>query len=213
MRVRKKSWTEEELKSNQYIVHNPEELKGKWAELFGNNNPVFVEIGCGKGRFISQNAVVYPDINFVGIERQPTVIACAARKVANDAKNMALICGNVENISDFFEIRELKRLYINFCDPWPKKKWAKRRLTHHNFLESYKKLFGDEGEIFFKTDNQDLFEFSLNEFCENNWKLSNIALDLHKSDYQLNIMTEYEEKFSEKGMPIYRLEARWKKSE
>ena len=112
---------------------------------------------------------------------------------------------------DFFEPGEIKRLYINFCDPWPKKKWYKRRLTYRDFLEKYKLLFGESGEIFFKTDNTILFEFSLNEFCADDWKLSNISLDLHNSDYEGNIMTEYEEKFSNKGFNIYRLEARWHK--
>ena len=117
----------------------------------------------------------------------------------------------MENLSEFFEPGEIKRLYINFCDPWPKKKWAKRRLTHKNFLEKYKGLFGSEGEIFFKTDNRGLFEFSLNELCGNGWLLSNISLDLHSSGFEGNIMTEYEEKFSSRGFPIYRCEARWKK--
>lgn len=210
MRVRKKPWAEEELNTNKHVIDKPEIYKGKWAEYFGNVNPIYVEIGCGKGRFISQNSIVNPNINFVGIERQSTVIAVAARRLNDEMKNIALICGKVENLSDFFEEGELKRLYINFCDPWPKKKWAKRRLTYRGFLENYKKIFGNEGEIFFKTDNRELFEFSLNEFCENDWKLSQISLDLHNRGMEGNIMTEYEEKFSDKGMPIYRCEARWK---
>lgn len=213
MRVRKKPWAEGELQTNQFVIKNPEEKKGKWAEYFGNTNPIYVEIGCGKGRFLSQNAIVNPDINYIGVERQKTVVAVAARRLTEETKNLALICGDVEELSTYFEVGECKRLYINFCDPWPKKKWAKRRLTHHLFLESYRTLFGEKGEIFFKTDNQGLFEFSLNEFCGNDWKLSNISLDLHKSELEGNIMTEYEEKFSQKGMPIYRLEARYHKKE
>ena len=210
MRVRKKAWTVAEYENNPHLVHNPQDYKGKWKELFGNDNPIYLEIGCGKGRFISQNALLNPDINFIGVERQSTIAATAARNVGS-AKNVFLIHGDVENLLDLFEPGEMKRLYINFCDPWPKKKWYKRRLTYRDFLEKYKLLFGESGEIFFKTDNTILFEFSLNEFCADDWKLSNISLDLHNSDYEGNIMTEYEEKFSNKGFNIYRLEARWHK--
>jgi tRNA (guanine-N7-)-methyltransferase len=211
MRVRNKAWAPEELEKNIHMIHNPEECKGRWNEIFGNSNPIHVEIGCGKGRFISEMAKVNPDINYVGIERQTTVIAIAARRIEEEQKNVFLIQGDVENLENYFAIGEIKRLYINFCDPWPKKRQAKRRLTHKNFLEKYKSIFGDKAEIFFKTDNRNLFEFSLEEMCNNGWKFSNISLDLHNSDCEGNIMTEYEEKFSSKGMPIYRLEARWEK--
>ena len=211
MRVRKKAWAPEVLRTSEHIIHQPKENKGKWNEVFGNNNPIYVEIGCGKGRFISQNAVVYPEINFIGVERETTVVATAARRLSNEQKNVYLIPGDVEELGEFFEVGEISRLYINFCDPWPKKKWAKRRLTYKTFLEKYKAVFGERAEIFFKTDNRGLFEFSLNEFCGNGWQLSNISLDLHNSNFEGNIMTEYEEKFSSMGMPIYRLEARWEK--
>ena len=209
MRVRKKAWTEAEYVNNPHLVHNPREFKGRWNEVFGNDKPIYAEIGCGKGRFISQSAAANENINFVGVERQSTIVATAARNVG-EAQNVRLIHGDVENLLEFFAPGEIKRLYINFCDPWPKKKWYKRRLTYRAFLEKYKELFGGEGEIFFKTDNTVLFEFSLNEFCADGWNLSNISLDLHKSDFEGNIMTEHEEKFSSKGFPIYRLEARWK---
>lgn len=211
MRVRKKPWAEEELKTNNHVVQNCTDNKGRWATYFGNNHPVFVEIGCGKGDFITKNAAENPEINFIGIERQTSVIAVAVRKAGEVLPNLAFICDDATKLSDIFEIGDIKRLYINFCDPWPKKRYAKRRLTHRNFLQSYKEIFGQEGEVFFKTDNKNLFEFSLNEFCADNWKLSNITLDLHNSDFEGNIMTEYEKKFSEKGMPIYRLEARFHK--
>jgi len=211
MRVRKKAWTAAEYENNTHICHEPESFKGKWKELFGNDNPVFVEIGCGKGRFISQTAMQNPNINFIGIERQSTIAATAARN-SGDIKNIRIIHGDVENLADFFAVGEIQRLYINFCDPWPKKKWVKRRLTNKIFLEKYKEVFGNKAEIFFKTDNRILFEFSLNEFCADGWKLSNISLDLHNSDYEGNIMTEYEEKFSQLGFPIFRLEARWERA-
>lgn len=210
MRVRKKAWADQELETNSHVTKEPAMQKGKWSEYFQNHHPIYVEIGCGKGGFITKNAVAYPDINFIGIERQTSVIAVAARKVGEELPNLALICHDASKLSDLFEVGEIKRLYLNFSDPWPKKRYAKRRLTHRGFLQSYRQVFGERGEIFFKTDNKDLFEFSLNEFCADNWKLSHICFDLHNSeDMQQNIMTEYEQKFSQLGMPIYRLEARY----
>lgn len=209
MRIRKKPWAEEELAQNDHVMKNAEEWKGKWREYFGNDNPIYVEIGCGKGGFIRKNAEAYPHINFVGIERNLSVVAVAARRTTEELPNLALVWDDAKKLSDFFEVGEFQRLYLNFSDPWPKKRQYKRRLTYRGYLQSYREAFGDKGEIFFKTDNRNLFEFSLNEFCADNWKLSNISLDLHNSDYEGNIMTEYEEKFSAQGMPIYRLEARY----
>lgn len=211
MRTRRKPWAEEELNTNPHVIREPLSMKGKWKEYFKNDNPVYVEIGCGKGGFITENAKRYKDVNFVGIERQTTVAGIAARKIDENEENIAIICGYAEKLSDIFEVGEISRIYLNFSDPWPKKRWAKRRLTHRNFLERYKDVLGESGEVFFKTDNRGLFEFSLNEFCADDWNLSNISLDLHNSDFEGNIMTEYEEKFSSKGMPIYRLEARFKR--
>ena len=211
MRTRRKPWAEEELNTNPHVIREPLSMKGKWKEYFKNDNPVYVEIGCGKGGFITENAKRYKDVNFVGIERQTTVAGIAARKIDENEENIASIGGYAEKLSDIFEVGEISRIYLNFSDPWPKKGWSKRRLTHRNFLESYKDVLGESGEVFFKTDNRGLFEFSLNEFCADDWKLSNISLDLHNSDFEGNIMTEYEEKFSSKGMPIYRLEARFKR--
>ncbi len=143
------------------------------------------------------------------MERQASVIAVAARKVEN-LPNLALVCDNAALLSDLFEKGEIKRIYLNFSDPWPKKGHAKRRLTHRTFLQSYRDVLGEKGEVFFKTDNKQLFEFSLNEFCADKWELSHVCFDLHNSEYaEQNIMTEYEQKFSEKGMSIYRLEARY----
>ena len=211
MRLRRDNRAPEYLAQDEKVILKPEDYKGRWNECFENNNPIHVEFGCGKGGFITENARRYKDVNFVGIERQATVAGIATSKIEKDAENIAIICGYAEKLSDIFEVSEIKRIYLNFSDPWPKKRWAKRRLTHRNFLESYKDVLGNEGEVFFKTDNRGLFEFSLNEFCADDWKLSNISLDLHNSDYEGNIMTEYEEKFSSKGMPIYRLEARFKR--
>lgn len=212
MRMRNKPWAEQELQTNQNVVKQATEYKGKWSEYFGNHNAIYIEIGCGKGRFIIENANRYKDINFIGIERQTTVVAIAARRIEQYLPNLALICDSAAKLSDLFETGEVERIYLNFSDPWPKKRYMKRRLTYREFLQSYRHILGERGELFFKTDNKGLFEFSLNEFCTDKWNLSNICFDLHNSEYmQDNIMTEYEQKFSEKGMPIYRLEARYGK--
>ena len=209
MRIRKKPWAETELAQNEHVMKHAEEWKGRWAAYFGNDHPIYVEIGCGKGGFIRKNAETYPEINFVGIERNLSVVAVAARRTTESLPNLAFVWDDAKKLSDFFAVGEFQRLYLNVSDPWPKKRTYKRRLTYRGYLQSYREVFGDKGEIFFKTDNRGLFEFSLNEFCADDWKLSNISLDLHHSDYKDNIMTEYEEKFSSQGMPIYRLEARY----
>lgn len=210
MRVRKKPWAEQELQNNPLVIQNAAEKKGKWAAYFGNENPIYVEIGCGKGGFLTKNAEAFPEVNFIGIERQQTVLAVAARRAA-EMPNLAFVWDNAKNLSELFEVGEFRRLYLNFSDPWPKKRTYKRRLTYREFLQEYRHIMGDGAEVFFKTDNRGLFEFSLNEFCADDWKLSNISLDLHHSDFVGNIMTEYEEKFSADGAPIYRLEARYGK--
>ena len=206
---RKKNLEPRTARCEKVHITEPQALKGKWEERFGCKGPLWLEIGCGKGGFIRKNAEAYPHINFVGIERNLSVVAVAARRTTEELPNLALVWDDAKKLSDFFEVGEFQRLYLNFSDPWPKKRQYKRRLTYRGYLQSYREAFGDKGEIFFKTDNRNLFEFSLNEFCADNWKLSNISLDLHNSDYEGNIMTEYEEKFSAQGMPIYRLEARY----
>ena len=210
MRVRRKPWAAGEIAQNSHMIHDPASFRGHWKDAFGNDNPIYLEIGCGKGQFLSGNSLRYPDVNFIGIERDETVIATAARRLSESQKNLRLVNANVVDLLDFFTPGEIDRLYINFCDPWPRKKWAKRRLSHRLFLGKYAELLGEHGEIFFKTDNRLLFEFSLNEFCATDWRLSKITLDLHHSEWaEDNITTEYEEKFSSMGMPIYRLEARY----
>lgn len=207
MRVRKKPWAEEELLTNDYVVKDALELKGKWNTIFNNNNPIYIELGCGKGKFITETAQINTNINFIGIERQISVVATAARKLnINPIPNIRFISGDVKLLQEYFKENEIKRIYINFCDPWPKKRWIKRRLSHRGFLDIYKTLIGISGEVYLKTDNKGLFEFSLNEFADSNWRLRNITLDLHNSNFEGNIMTEYEQKFSSKGMPIYRFE-------
>lgn len=209
MRMRKKKNCDARMERCADIwIKEPESLKGRWAERFGNDKPVHIEIGCGKGNFIVGMAKMYPDINFIAIEKVEDVIVMAMEK-AKDAQltNVLFTDMDAEKIEEIFERGEIRRIYLNFSDPWKKKKQAKRRLTHKRFLDRYKAVLLNGDYIYFKTDNKVLFDFSLNSFAEENFKLSNISLDLHNSDFKGNVMTEYEKRFSDMGMPIYRLEA------
>ena len=212
MRVRKKPWAEKELAINAYVVKNAKENKGKWRKVFAKENPLYVELGCGKGKFLIENALKYPDVNFIGIEKQKTVLATAVRPIEDKIPNLLFVNFDVVALEELFEEGEISRIYINFCDPWPRKKWAKRRLTYRGFLEKYKRFFAEKAEIFFKTDNRPLFEFSLEEFAENGWRTENVTFDLYNSgDTSQNIPTEYEEKFASEGVPICRAEAYFEK--
>jgi len=205
MRIRKKPWAPQELADNPLILRNPESYALKMPEYFGNDNPIHLEIGSGKGRFIIQCAARNPDINHIAMEREEQVMAIAARLARESDGSLLFLNLDAQELLEYFKPGDISRLYINFCDPWHRrKKWAKRRLTHINFLSIYEKL--EIPEIYFKTDNRILFEFSINQFSEAGWLMKNISLDLHKSGMEDNIMTEYEEKFSAHG-PIYRLEA------
>jgi tRNA (guanine-N7-)-methyltransferase len=173
-----------------------------------------LEIGCGKGRFLAASAQACPEANFIGLERASKVFPIAARKLRTAGSAAALVFADVDELAELFGPAELGRIYINFCDPWPgKKKWAKRRLTYINYLNVYAGLLKADGEIHFKTDNRELFEFSIEQFSSGGWLLRNVSLDLHnpanagKPYFDDNIKTEYEEKFTSLGMPIYRLEA------
>lgn len=212
MRIRKKRHRDERLERvSARLVKEPAACRGKWKDLFGNNNPVHIEIGSGKGQFISGMAKKYPDINFVAIDVIPDVILMGLELTdSGDYPNLRFMIADAATLGDCFSEGEIERIYLNFSDPWKKNKQAKRRLTHANFLAVYKRLLMHGGEIWFKTDNKALFEFSLNSFCaDRQFALSNISLDLHGSDFEENVMTEYEQKFSEQGMPIYRLEAKY----
>ncbi|MCD8158087.1 MAG: tRNA (guanosine(46)-N7)-methyltransferase TrmB [Clostridiales bacterium] len=210
MRIRKKNWTEEELETSKYLINEPETFKGRWKEKFGNDNPIHIEIGCGKGKFISEMSKLNPDINYVGIEKFTMVVSRALRKckLIDAGNNVYIMSKDAEELENVFEPGEIKRIYLNFSDPWPnRKKWIKKRLTNERFLERYEKAFGESGEVFLKTDNREFFEYSIQSFSEKGWVLKNISLDLYNSAFEGNVMTEYEKKFSEQGMPIYRLEA------
>ena len=208
MRMRKKANREARLeKCAPVLIKEPALNKGNWKKVFGNDRPVQLEIGCGKGGFISQLAMKNPEINFIAIEKCTDVIIMAMEKIMNlGIKNVLFINGDAGLLPDILEKGEISRIYINFCDPWPKSHHKKRRLTHRNFLEIYKNVLPEGGEVHFKTDNRKLFEFSLNEFADCNIKMRNISLDLHASNFEDNIVTEYEKNFSEKGFPIFRCE-------
>ena len=210
MRTRNKPWADNEIEINTLLISAPDTPKGKWASAFGNSNPVFVELGCGKGRFITELALENPAVNFVAIEREKKIIVMALKAAREQGiKNLFFINDDVDRLGEFFDEGEISRLYINFCDPWHrKKKWAKRRLTHRTYLAVYRQLLTEGGEIHFKTDNSPLFEFSLAEFSETGWKIKNSTTNLHsEAPVPGDIVTEYEERFMTLSVPICRLEA------
>lgn len=211
MRRRKVKGADEKLLSytNYVIKDNIEAIKGDWSSRFNNTNPIHVEFGTGRGKFITTLAKQNPNINYIAMEIKEEVLVKAVEKaIDNNLNNILFVWGNVNNILDYFEDGEISRVYVNFCDPWPKTRWAKRRLTHTNFLNMYDKVLDKEGELHFKTDNEKLFEFSLNEIASNNWRLKNISLDLVNSQFEGNVTTEYEDKFMSQGMKIFRCEAK-----
>ena len=212
MRIRKKPHTSEKLLDFAAFVSTEKigaERAGHWHEIFGNHNPIHVELGTGKGDFIAQIAEKNPAINFVGLELEPTVVLAAARKIsAKNLTNVRLAVFNISSIAEIFAAGEVDRLYINFCDPWPKKRHAKRRLTHIMFLEMYKKILAPAAEIHFKTDNRGLFDFSLEQFAAAGFTVSEVTNDLHAAEPSENIRTEYETRFSALGVPINRLVAK-----
>lgn len=213
MRTRYKPWIKEALKNfyGNSLVEKPVELKGRWHEFFGNKNPIHIELGMGKGKFIMTLANQNPNVNYIGFEVQEGVIYYPAKTISEDGcKNIALINGDVKDLAEIFGAGEVSQIYINFCDPWPKKRHAKRRLTYKNFLEIYHHILKPEGRIKFKTDNRDLFTFSLEEFEEYGCKIFVSTSDLHHNEEQFEIitaLTEYEEKFMKLGIPICYCEA------
>ena len=201
MRIRKKRNVNEKLQDFSDIVISAEE---DWRNKF-TDKKLYVELGTGKGDFISQIAALNPDIFFIGLEVEATVVYAAARKIREkNLTNVRLMVFDINNIDTLFNENEIDRLFINFCDPWPKKRHAKRRLTHIRFLDKYRRLLKPEGEIQFKTDNRGLFDFSLEQFELANAKVSEVSYDLHADNSSDNIETEYERKFSGLGFPINR---------
>ncbi|MFY0743697.1 tRNA (guanosine(46)-N7)-methyltransferase TrmB [Solibacillus silvestris] len=213
MRLKHKPWAAEYIQQHpDVIIPNPEDYKGNWNEAFGNDNPLHIEVGTGKGQFVLGMALQNPDVNYIGIELFDSVIVCALEKIeaANKPSNLRLLKVDGAKLEEFFGKGDVDRVYLNFSDPWPKVRHAKRRLTHEGFLKIYENILVDNGEIHFKTDNRGLFEYSLVSMNEYGMALNYISLDLHANMPEDNIMTEYEEKFSKLGQPIYRLECQYK---
>lgn len=208
MRLRNVKGSREEIQLSEYTVNEPEKYKGRWKELFGNDNPVYIEVGMGKGKFITEMAQLHPKINFIGIEKYSSVLIRAIEKRKElEINNLMFIRMDAENIEDVFEKNEVAGIYLNFSDPWPKDRHAKRRLTSRQFLARYDKILAGDGVIEFKTDNRDLFDFSLEEAPEAGWEIIASTYDLHADEKmsEENVMTEYEEKFSSKGNPIHKM--------
>ena len=203
MRQRNVKNKKEIINSSPYIILNPNLFISDWKNVFNNENPIYVEIGMGKGDFILENAKMYPDINFIGIEKYDSIIALAIKKINKERlSNLKLIRMDAINILDVFN-HEIDKIFLNFSDPWPKERHAKRRLTSEVFLNKYDEIFKKAKVIEMKTDNQNLFEYSLISFNNNGYLIREISLNLHNSNISDNIMTEYERKFSKDGNPIY----------
>lgn len=208
MRLRNIRGSKESIQGSEFVIQNPREYRGRWSQVFENTNPIHIEVGMGKGKFITKLAIENPHINYIGIEKYSSVLVRALEKRQEvQLSNLVFIRMDAEYINEVFEKDEIERIYLNFSDPWPKDRHAKRRLTSKEFFHRYDNILKKEGRVEFKTDNKELFEFSLEEVVNAEWKLVNSTFDLHH-DSQMsigNIMTEYEEKFSLKGSPICKL--------
>ena len=209
MRMRRKKHREERMENcSSLIINDIFAYKKDLKAAFARTALLHLEIGCGKGGFISELATQNPDINYIAFEKNFDVLVLAMEKVQKKGlANVKFFAGSADVLGQLDMQQSVDRLYINFCDPWHKWGHRKRRLTHERYLGIYKNLMSPDGEIHFKTDNAPLFEFSLNSFSDFGMKLKNITLDLHNSKFEGNVMTEYEKLFSDKGQPIYRCEA------
>lgn len=205
MRLRNVKNKEEILSSSKFLVKNPKDYCGRWKEYFGNNNPIYIEIGMGKGKFIRENALRYPNINFIGIEKYDSVVAKCLPKIDDSLSNLAIVRMDVLEIDKVFA-HEISRIYLNFSDPWPKKRHHLRRLSSKVFLEKYSSIFLGDYEILMRTDNEDLFCYSLMSFSEAGYVLKDLTFNLHNNTDDI-ITTEYEDRFSSRGMPIYAVRA------
>lgn len=204
MRLRKKWWAKPELEKDHKVLFTPQEYKGKWQELFGNGQPIHLELGCGRGRFINELARLNPDINYLALDAHNELLVHVLRKAnAGHLNNLKIISLNIENIAGIFAQAEIEQIYINFCNPWPNRRHHKRRLTHPNFLRLYKDFLQQGSEIWFKTDDELLFTDSLKYFEIVGFDELYKTYDLYQSDSQgHNLMTEYEEKFCNQGIKI-----------
>lgn len=200
----------------QVVVENPAAYKGKWAERFGNEQPIHIEVGCGKGAFATGMAKLHPEINYIAIDMQISVLSFAMDKAIEvGLPNVQMMLVDGAALTEYFADGEIDQVYLNFSDPWQKKRHTKRRLTYKDFLKTYEQIMKSGGEVHFKTDNRGLFEYSLASMSQYGMTLQQVWLDLHQDEdfAEQNVMTEYEEKFSKKGQPIYRLEAKFPEKE
>ena len=213
MRLRNIPGAKEVIENSPYVVHEPQKQKGQWSHVFENNHPIHIEVGMGKGRFLMDMAKIHPEVNYVGIEMYDSVLLRALQKREEYEQNegtltnLYFMCIDARLLPEIFEKGEVEKIYLNFSDPWPKARHAKRRLTSRQFLERYDQILIPEGSVEFKTDNRELFEFSLEEVKEAGWTLEASIFDLHHDEELMkgNVMTEYEEKFSSMGNPIHKL--------
>ena len=207
MRLRNISGARDAIAESPLVIYEPEKLKGKWRERFGNNRPIRIEIGMGKGKFIHELAEKNPKVNYIGIEKYSSVLLRALQKMeAFPVPNLLFLRMDAENITEVFDTGEVERIYLNFSDPWPKDRHAKRRLPSAEFLKRYDRILEKDGVLEFKTDNKGLFDFALEEVPAAGWEALKISFDLHRDEEmgRDNVMTEYEEKFSALGNPIYK---------
>lgn len=207
MRLKHVKGAEEYIASSNHVVQDYKEHKGNWNRFFANDNPVHIEIGMGKGQFLMEMASLNPDINYIGIERYSSVLIRAVQKKEElDLPNLTFILMDATEICEVFAKQEIERIYLNFSDPWPKDRHAKRRLPNKLFLKKYYEILKDDGKIEFKTDNTGLFDFALEELEGEPWNILGVTRDLHNDEEMNagNVMTEYEEKFSAMGNPIYK---------
>ena len=206
MRLRNVKGAKEIIDNSSYIIKNPIDYKGDYQKIFENNNPIHIEIGMGKGDFIIENAKKYPNINFIGIEKFDSVIVRAVQKLENEEiPNLKLIKIDANEIDDVFD-KEISVIYLNFSDPWPKARHAKRRLSSEIFLNKYDSVFIDKKRIIVKTDNRKLFEYSIKSFTDYGYKIEDISLNLYEDDIKNNVPTEYETRFHNRGCLIYKVD-------
>ena len=216
MRIRKKKWAQPELDVCRYFVQDPKKYFGKWKEFFKNDNEIQLEVGCGKCSFVAQKALQNPDINFIAVDIKSDMLGVGRRNIEKlfsennrEVTNIALVAFNVENINELISVDDnISTMYINFCNPWPKEKHKKRRLTHTTKLNKYREFLSDNALIKFKTDNDELFDESFEYFDESRFEIIYKTYDLHNSDVTDNIMTEHELMFSSEGIKIKHLIAK-----
>lgn len=210
MRLRHIPGSEEEILKSPHVVQDAKEKRGRWSEVFGNDHPIHIEVGMGKGRFIMELAQRNPQINYVGIERYSSVLLRGLQKRSELVlSNIYFLCEDARELAEIFAPGEVEKIYLNFSDPWPKDRHAKRRLTSEAFMAVYDQILSPSGTVEFKTDNRGLFDYSLESIPAAGWKIVEHTFDLHNSPMaEGNVMTEYEMKFSSEGKPICKLVAR-----